>query len=125
MTLNRLNQWFFPAGRMGDQVPAQRILHYEFSIKANYYHPIKVSEDGKTVEMEQTTAHLGPRTYLFHLYKISFPQEDLTMPGNRLEAALDRAGIPFRWMSEDELTSPEMNVSNTVPALLGPAKNLA
>ncbi len=100
MTRNRDGQWFFPAARMGDQVPPDRLVVYEFKIKANYHGKIEVAEESRSVELEQTTRHLGPRRYTFHLYRTDFSQEDLLLSGNRLEVALDNAGTEFRWLGK-------------------------
>ncbi len=106
MTRNRDGQWFFPATRMGDQVPPDRLVRYEFILKANYLGRIDVADEPKVVDVEQTTRHLGPRHYTFHLYRTDFPQEDLLLSGNRLEVALDDAGTEFRWLGKG---SPDLS----------------
>lgn len=100
MTRNRDGKWFFPAARMGDQVPPDRLVRYEFLLKANYLGKIDVADEPKVAYVEQTTRHLGPRNYTFHLYRVDFPQEDLPKSGNRLEVALDNAGTEFRWLGK-------------------------
>jgi hypothetical protein len=124
MTLNRHGKWFFPARRMDDPATAEQLVVYEFKLKANYLGPIDPARDGPAVEMEQDTAHLGPRSYTFHLRKVNFPQEDLTLPGNRLEAALYEAGIPFRWVEEGILNPPAADVSHTVAGLYAAVTSL-
>jgi hypothetical protein len=104
MTRNRYG-WFFPATRMGDEVPSERLVVAEFNQKAKYLGRIVPDPVGHEVEMEQDTAHLGPRNYTFQLHRVRFPQEDLTLSGNRLEQALDAAEIRFCWVSEGELTA--------------------
>jgi hypothetical protein len=116
MTLNRHGKWFFPARRMDNPGTADQLVVYEFKIEADYLGRIDLT-DGPTVEMEQNTPHLGPRTYTFHLRKLSFAQEDLTLSGNRLEAALYKAGIPFRWVKESEMKPAAADVSPTVEGL--------
>jgi hypothetical protein len=116
MTLNRHGKWFFPARRMDDPGTAEQLVVYEFKIEADYLGRIEVTE-GPTVEMEQNTLHLGPRSYTFHLRKAYFPQEDLTLPGNHLEAALFKAGIPFRWVKEGDMEAPAVEISPTVEGL--------
>ena len=67
MTRNRHGQWFFPSTRMGDQVPAQRIVVYEFKLKADYPGKIVVAEDGMEVELEQSAfvhLELSPQLHL-------------------------------------------------------------
>ena len=105
MTHNRYGQWFFPARRSGDLVPSDRLVVYEFRLGADYLGRIDLGEE-TTVELEQTTQHLGPRTYVFHLRPLRFPDEDLAAKGNRLEAALDAAGVAFEWVSEARLQAP-------------------
>lgn len=100
MTRNREGKWFFPAVRMGDPVPPDRLIVHEFKSKANYLGKVVPAREPKLVELEQATQHLGPRRYTFHLYRTDFPQEDLLLSGNRLEAALDQAGVEFRWLGK-------------------------
>ena len=59
----------------------------------------------------------SPRTFTFHLCKADFPQKDLTLPGNRLEAALYKAGIDFRWLPLGATGPLAANVSPTVEGL--------
>lgn len=118
MTLNRYGQWFFPARRMDNPATAEQLVLYEFKIKANYLGPIAIT-GGPTVQMQQNTLHLGPRDYTFHLCKANFPQENLTLSGNQLEAALHKAGIPFRWVKEADMQPPAADVSPTVEGLHG------
>jgi hypothetical protein len=116
MTYNRYRQWFFPARRMGDLVPSDRLVVYEFKLDAEYLGRIQRGHE-TVVELEQTTPHLGPRTYVFHLHPTDFPDEDLTAAGNRLEAALDAAGVSFAWIDEGRLQprlAPDLS-----PTLLG------
>jgi hypothetical protein len=125
MTRNRHGEWFFPSTRMGDQVPADQIVVYEFKLKADYAGRIKVDEYGQEVEMDQESVHIGPRSYTFHLRRARFPQEDLTLPGNNLETALYRAGIDFCWMTETDLKAPHPNLSGTVAGLLAAVLQLS
>lgn len=116
MTLNRHGKWFFPARRMDHVGTAEQLVVYEFKIKADYLGRIDVLE-GPTVEMEQNTPHLGPRSYTFYLRKANFPQEDLTLPGNRLEGALYKAGILFRWVKEGDMKPLADEISPTIVGL--------
>ncbi len=117
MTLNRNGKWFFPARRMDNPGTAEQLVVYEFKIAADYLNHIDPAESGPTVEMEQNTAHLGPRSYTFHLRKVRFPQEDLTLPGNQLECSLYKAGISFRWVKEGDMKPLAANISPTVEGL--------
>jgi len=116
MTLSRHGRFFFPAKRMGDEVPAERLIVYEFKLDADYTGKIVV-EPELVVRMEQQTRHLGQRRYTFHLCRTLFPDEDLNLPGNRLEAALDRAGTVFRWVPEAHVAAPPDYCSDTVRGL--------
>jgi hypothetical protein len=118
LTRNRHDQWFFPATRLGDQVPPKKMVIYEFKIKANYPGRMVVPEDGPAVDLEQDTPHLGPRSYLFHLREVRFPEEDLTMENNRLEAALNAAGVECDWRSEADLKAGGPDLSDTIRGLL-------
>jgi hypothetical protein len=103
---------------MGDLVPAERLMVYEFKMKADYPGRIVVSDHEMEVELDQQTRHLGPRTYVFHLRKTEFPREDLTLEGNRLERALDEAGVAFDWLDEARLSAGGEDVSPTIAGLL-------
>ena len=116
MTLNRHGKWFFPARRIDDHATAEQMVVYEFKINADYLGRIQIT-DGPIVELEQNTLHLGPRNYTFHLCKASFPKEHLTLPGNQLEAALYKSGIPFKWVKEGDMKPLAANVSPTVEGL--------
>jgi hypothetical protein len=116
MTSNRYGRFFFPGRRMGDGMPAERLIVYEFRLGANFNGKMEV-QPGPVVRLEQETPHLGKRGYTFHLCPTAFPGEELTLEANRLANSLDQAGIRFRWISEDELRHPPDILSETVQGL--------
>jgi hypothetical protein len=116
MTLNGRGDWFFPARRMDNPETAEQLVVYEFRMEADYLGRIDATS-GPIVELEQDTYHLGPRSYTFHLWNAAFPQEDLSLPDNRLHLALHKAGIRFRWVPEAEMNPLGTKVSPTVEGL--------
>jgi hypothetical protein len=118
MLLNRYAKWFFPAKRMDDEVSADRTIRYEFLRDAHYYGSGIDVAPAEVVSLEQHTGHLGTRQYTFHLQRTTFPGVDLAKSGNRLEASLDQAGKPSKWIPAQDLHEPlSDNISPTVRGL--------
>lgn len=102
MVPNRYGKWFFPAKRQRDYETLDKAVVAEFRSNANYLGEI-VPEEKAQVTVFQQTGHLGQRQYVFHLFKTTFPRQDLLVKDNLLETALHEAEIPTRWVSENEL----------------------
>jgi hypothetical protein len=118
LTLNRYGRYFFPAKRLRRSISARRALIAEFRVNANFMGHIDV---GGPVQagMTQNTVHLGMREYQYHLFPMFFPEVNLSAASNRLEDALAKAGIVFRWVSEHELTNPSPQISDTISGIIG------
>jgi hypothetical protein len=117
LTLNRYGRYFFPSKRLRRSVSPWRALVSEFRESADFNGRIDPGTPARAA-MTQTTAHLGDRDYLFHIYPMKLPDVDLSAKNNNLEVALAKVGIVARWFGEDELKHPAPQVSDTIIGIL-------
>lgn len=110
MIKNRYGEYFFLAARLRRHSTAAAAVVVELRGKYKFGGHVDLVEREEVVVVQQTTAHLGPRKYLFHLVVMRFGQLDLYM----LEETLVRAGASFRWVPEAELRTLPADLSNTV-----------
>lgn len=116
MTSASKGQFFFVARRQREFDTPQEALMTELRLTVGYHGPVEIHEVC-SAPVRQRTAHLGERSYVFHVFRALFPGADLHCDTNPLTAALGKSRLGYKWCTEHDLLHPGNNLSSTVKGL--------
>ncbi len=86
-------------------------------------------EVGEAVVVEDR--HFSPRFqcerhFVYNLFPVTFRRVDLSQSGNALDDCLERSGLLWRWVPDNELDDPEPNdLSPTIPTIRDALRQIA
>jgi hypothetical protein len=118
--------YFLIAGRCRSEAEPRMEVTLAVEDDTGYRRRVEVGAAVVVEERHHSHRFQCERRFVHHLFPVQFPAVDLGRAGNDLDYSLDRSGLQWRWVANEQLDDPEaQGLSPTIAVLRNTLRQIA